>query len=86
MNEDRCNELLEQLAEMTSCIRWKRKVLEQAKGRAKKKLKCLVKEMEVEGEDITAMVIDASVLEAELFRVAPASGTVAAGSGSSQGS
>ena len=63
----------------------KRKVLEQVEGCAQKKLCCLVEEMEAEGEDLSAMVIDASTLQAELFSPAPVK-TAAAGAGNSQDS
>ena len=59
--------------------------LEQVEGHARKKLRCLVEEMEAEGEDLSVMVIDASALQAELFSPAPVN-TAAAGAGSSQGS
>ena len=71
-------------------INRKRKVLEQAQTRAAKKFKCLIEELEAEGEDMTATVIDASAFEADLG--GPIDGnlfadglgeTVAAGAGSS---
>ena len=48
----------------------------------KKKLQCLVTEMEVDGEDLAVTVIDVSTLQAELFSPASA-GTAAGGAGSS---
>ena len=51
----------------------------------KKKLQCLVAEIEVDGEDLSATVIDVSALQAKLFSPASAR-TVAGGAGSSQGS
>ena len=42
----------------------------------KKKLQCLVAEIEVDGEDLSATVIDVSALQAELF--SPASAGTAA--------
>ena len=77
--------LLERLSEVQASMARKRKVLEQVEGRARKKLHCLVEEMEAEGEDLSATVIDASALQAELFSPAPVD-TAAAGAGSSQGS
>ena len=77
--------LLERLSEVQACVARKRKVLEQVEGRAQKKLCCLVKEMEAEGEDLSAMVIDASTLQAELFSPAPVK-TAAAEAGNSQDS
>ena len=59
--------LLTQLSEMTARIARKRKVLEQAQQRVAKKFECLVDEMEADGEDMRATVIDASSLQAELF-------------------
>ena len=41
--------------------------------------------MEADGEDLSATVIDASALQAELFGPTPA-GTAAGGAGSSRGS
>ena len=77
--------LLECLSEVQACVARKRKVLEQVEGRARKKLCCLVEEMEAEGEDLSAMVIDASTLQAKLFGPAPVK-TAAAGAGNSQDS
>ena len=77
--------LVEQLAKLQACVSRKRKVLESAEGQAKKKLQCLVAEMEVDGEDLSATVIDMSVLQAELFSPTSA-GTTAGGAGSSRGS
>ena len=51
----------------------------------KKKLQCLVTEMEVEGEDLSVTVIAMSALQAKLFSPAP-SGTITEEAGSSQGS
>jgi hypothetical protein len=65
-------------------------VLKQAQGRAAQKFKCLIEELEAEGEDMTAHVIDASALEASLFGpegsrsiIDVVGGTAAAGAGSS---
>ena len=77
--------LLECLSKVQARVARKRKVLEQVEGHARKKLCCLVEEMEAEGEDLMAMVIDALALQAELFGPAPVN-TAAAGAGSSQGS
>ena len=77
--------LLERLSEVQACVAHKRKVLEQVEGCARKKLCCLVEEMEAEGEDLSAMVIDTLALQAKLFGPAPVD-TAAAGAGSSQGS
>ena len=77
--------LLERLSEAQASVVRKRKVLEQVEGCAQKKLRCLVEEMEAEGEDLLATVIDASALQAELFGPTPVD-TAAAGAGSSQGS
>ena len=77
--------LLECLSEVQACVARKRKVLEQVEGRAQKKLCCLVEEMEAEGEDLLAMVIDALTLHTELFSPAPVE-TAAAGAGNSQDS
>ena len=77
--------LVKQLAKLQARVSRKRKVLEGAEGRAKKKLQCLVAEIEVDGEDLSATVIDMSALQAELFSPAPA-GTAAGGAGSSRGS
>ena len=77
--------LVEQLAVAQARVSRKRKVLEETEVRAKQKLQCLVKEMESDGEDLTATVIDMSLLQAELFSPAPA-GTVAEEAGSSRGS
>ena len=77
--------LLERLSEAQASVVRKQKVLEQVEGRTQKKLRCLVEEMEAEGEDLSATVIDASALQAKLFGPAPVD-TAAAGAGSSQGS
>ena len=77
--------LLECLSKVQASVACKRKVLEQVESRAQKKLRCLVEEMEAEGEDLSATVIDASALQAKLFSPAPVN-TAAAGAGSSQGS
>ena len=77
--------LLERLSEVQACVARKREVLEQVEGRTQKKLHCLVKEMEAEGEDLLATVIDASTLQAELFSPTPVE-TAAAGAGNSQDS
>ena len=77
--------LFEQLATVQARLSRKRKVLEGAKVCARQKLQCLVKEMESDGEDLTRSVIDASLLQAELFGPAPAE-TVAEEAGSSRGS
>ena len=77
--------LFEQLATVQARLSRKRKVLEGAEVRARQKLQCLVKEMESDGEDLTRSVIDASLLQAELFGPAPAE-TVAEEAGSSRGS
>ena len=74
--------LFEQLAAVQVRLSRKRKVLEGAEGRAKKKLQCLVAEIEVDGEDLVATVIDVSVLQAKLFSPTSA-GTTAGGAGSS---
>ena len=60
-------------------------MLEGAEVCARQKLQCLVKEMELDGEDLTQSVIDTSFLQAELFSPAPAK-TVAEEAGSSQAS
>ena len=85
VDEAKRDALVEQLAELQACVSRKRKVLEGAEGRAKKKLQCLVAEMEVDGENLSATVIDASALQAELFSPAPAR-TAAGRAGSSRGS
>ena len=77
--------LLECLSKVQASVARKRKVLEQVEGHARKKLHCLVEEMEAEGEDLSVTVIDTSALQAELFGPAPVN-TAAAGAGSSQGS
>ena len=77
--------LLECLSKVQACVARKRKVLEQVEGRTRKKLCCLVEEIEAEGEDLMVMVIDASALQAELFGPVPVD-TAAAGAGSLQGS
>ena len=77
--------LLECLSKVQACVARKRKVLEQVEGHTRKKLCCLVEEMEAEGEDLSAMVIDTSTLQAELFSPAPVK-TAAAGAGNSQDS
>ena len=77
--------LLECLSKVQACVARKRKVLEQVEGHARKKLRCLVEEMEAEGEDLSVMVIDMSALQAELFGPAPID-TAAAGAGSLQDS
>ena len=77
--------LLERLSEVQACVARKRKVLEQVEGCARKKLCCLVEEMEAEGEDLLATVIDASTLQAELFSPTPVK-TAAAGAGNLQDS
>ena len=77
--------LLECLSEVQASVVRKRKVLEQVEGRTQKKLRCLVEEMEAEGEDLSVTVIDALALQAELFGPAPVN-TAAAGAGSLQGS
>ena len=77
--------LLECLSEVQACVARKRKVLEQVEGHTQKKLHCLVEEMEAEGEDLLATVIDTSTLQAELFGPAPVE-TAAAGAGNSQDS
>ena len=85
VDEAKRDALVKQLAELQARVSRKRKVLEGAEGQAKKKLQCLVAEMEVDGEDLSATVIDASALQAELFSPTPA-GTAAGGAGSSRGS
>ena len=45
--------LFEQLATVQACLSQKRKVLESAEVCARQKLQCLVKEMELDGEDLT---------------------------------
>ena len=45
--------LFEQLATVQACLSRKRKVLEGAEVCARQKLQCLVKEMELDGEDLT---------------------------------
>ena len=85
VDEAEWDTLLECLSEVQASVARKRKVLEQVEGHARKKLHCLVEEMEAEGEDLSATVIDASALQAELFGPAPV-GTAAAGAGSLQGS
>lgn len=45
----------------------KRTILEQALSHAKKKWKRLIEEVEIEGNDLFATVIDTSALKAELF-------------------
>ena len=77
--------LLECLSEVQASVARKQKVLEQVEGHARKKLCCLVEEMEAEGEDLSATVIDALALQAKLFSPAPVD-TAAAGAGSSQDS
>ena len=77
--------LLECLSKVQARVARKRKVLEQVEGRARKKLCCLVEEMEAEGEDLLVTVIDTSTLQAELFGPAPVE-TAAAGAGNSQDS
>ena len=51
----------------------------------KKKLQCLVTEIEVEGRDLSVTVIDMSALQAKLFSPTPGR-TVTEGAGSSQDS
>ena len=85
VNEAEWDALLECLSEVQASVARKRKVLEQVEGCTQKKLHCLVKEMEAEGEDLSVMVIDMSALQAELFGPAPIN-TAAAGAGSLQGS
>ena len=85
VDEAKRDALVEQLAELQACVSRKRKVLEGAEGQAKTKLQCLVAEIEVDGEDLSATVIDMSALQAELFSPASA-GTTAGGAGSSRGS
>ena len=70
---------------MQACVAHKRKVLEQVEGHARKKLHCLVEEMEAEGEDLSATVIDMSTLQAELFGPTPVK-TAAARAGNLQDS
>ena len=77
--------LLEHLSKVQACVARKRKVLEQVEGHAQKKLCCMVEEMEAEGEDLSATVIDMSTLQAELFGPTPVK-TAAAGAGNSQDS
>ena len=77
--------LLECLSKVQAHVACKQKVLEQVEGCTQKKLCCLVKEMEAEGEDLLATVIDALILQAELFSPAPVK-TAAAGAGNSQDS
>ncbi len=90
-DEAEASRLFDQYVEVASRVRQKRKVLEQAQGRAAKKFKCLIEEMEAEGEDMTATVIDASSLEASIFgpegdrlSIGVVDGTAAAEAGSSQ--
>ena len=77
--------LLECLSEVQARVARKQKVLEQVEGHTQKKLHCLVEEMEAEGEDLSATVIDASTLQAKLFGPAPVE-TAAAGAGNLQDS
>ena len=77
--------LLECLSKVQACVACKRKVLEQVEGCTQKKLHCLVKEMEAEGEDLSVTVIDVSTLQAELFGPASVK-TAAAGAGNLQDS
>ena len=81
VDEAKRDALVKQLAELQAHVSRKRKVLEGAEGQAKKKLQCLVAEMEVDGEDLLVTVIDASALQAKLFSPAPAR-TAAGGAGS----
>ena len=61
------DKLLQELADLQSKIIRKRKVLEQTQERARKQMKCLVRAMEEDGDDMTRTVIDASQLELDLF-------------------
>ncbi|KAI9877566.1 MAG: hypothetical protein M1823_007087, partial [Watsoniomyces obsoletus] len=87
-DEAEVERLIDLLTEAKSRLTRKRVVLEQAEGRARKKLKCLVEELEAEGEELTRTVINASAYEGSLFDDLPAfvDGTAAAVAGSSQGS
>ena len=92
-DEAEAQRLFELYIETRSRIRRNRKVLKQAQGRAAQKFKCLIEELEAEGEDMTAQVMDASSLEASLFGlevgrsiIDVVGGTAAAGAGSSQDS
>ena len=91
-DEKERDRLAQQLAEMIARISRKRVVLEQTEKRAADKMNCLVREMEEDGEDMTALVVDASALEANLsglpeFTGNPfVGGTGVEASGSSQGS
>ena len=84
-DEAKRDAIVEQLTELQARVSRKRKVLEGAEVQAKKKLQCLVAEMEADGKDLSATVIDTSALQAELFSPAPV-GTVAEEVGSSRGS
>ena len=91
-DEKERDRLAEQLAEMIARISRKRIILEQTEKRAKEKMNCLVREMEEDGKDMTALVLDASALEANLsdfpgLAANPFAGeTVTEASGSSQDS
>ena len=85
VDEAEWDTLLECLSEVQASVARKRKVLEQVEGHTRKKLHCLVEEMEAEGEDLSVTVINTLALQAELFGPAPVD-TAAAGASSSQGS
>ena len=85
VDEAKRDTLVKQLAKLQACVSQKQKVLEGAEGQAKKKLQCLVAEIEVDGEDLSATVIDVSALQAILFSPTSA-GTAAGGAGSLRGS
>ena len=77
---------------MIARISRKRIILEQIEKCTKEKINCLVRKIEEDGKDITALVLDASALEANLsdfpdLAANPFAGeTVAEASGSSQDS
>ena len=60
-------------------------MLEETKSCAKQKFQCLVKEIELDGENLTVTVIDISFLQAKFLSPAP-TGTVTEEAGSLQGS
>ena len=70
VEERRCDELLEQLSVVQARMTRKRKMLEQAQKRADEQTKCLVREMEEGGKNMTRWtmtdVLDAFMLKAQL--------------------
>ena len=66
-DSEKRDRLFEELAELQARMSRKRKVLEQTKERAKRKRSCLISEMEADGEDMSQLAFDASLVSADFL-------------------